>query len=395
MHEESLIAPLDMRSECVPKGPEIDPLPIAIFSPTISAGGSEKVLAMLASGFVGKGHPVERLVAHQRERQVCNDSTGNVLARGLGARRVLGTIGPLAKLLKNERPRCLLSSLTYANIVAIVAVLLSRSSVPVIVREAINVSAYAKLSSSRRNRILPWLVRLFYRHADVVIAPSEGVRDDLVRNLGVRSDKVKVIYNPVDTDAVKKASSLPLDHPWFRNKTVPIVVSVARLDESKDFETLVEAASIVNARQVVHFVVVGDGPERNRIESLIVEHGVNEVMHLVGHQNNPYRFIKQADLFVHASRAEGLPNVVIEALVLGQRIVSTDCPSGPREILEDGKHGRLVPMRDPSSMAIAILDALGSRDNVDYVLAVRRFSLERVIESYINVVKEVVADRRR
>lgn len=366
--------------------------PIAVFSPTLRAGGSEHVLGMLVRRLCERHCSVERVIAH-RERASSSEeecTEDGAVIRGLGASRMLGAVVPLARYLRQQRPRCLLSSLTYANILVIASAMFSRAGIPVIVREATTVTSYARISRSARNRLLPALVRRFYRHADRIIAVSEGVRDDLVDNLGVPAEKVRVIYNPVEAARLRGLADREVGHAWFRDRDCPLIVSVARLDESKDFDGLIAAVRLVNQQRPVRFVVIGDGPERRRIESLAAAHGVTDVLWLAGHQENPYQFLARADVFLHPSKVEGLPNAVLEALALGRPIVSSDCRSGPAEILMGGRYGRLVPVGDAKAMARAILDSLAAGPNRSAdASALARFDADRIVDAYLDVVSEV------
>jgi glycosyltransferase involved in cell wall biosynthesis len=362
---------------------------IAVFSPTLQAGGSEHVLGLLVKRLYERGQAVERVIAHQPLTPGIEDENG-AMVRGLGAKRMLGAIRPLTKYLVTHRPQCILSSLTYANILVIASAMLAGAGTPVIVREATTVTAYARISQSRRNSLLPMLVRRFYRHADQVIAVSQGVRDDLVDKLDVPSAKVRVIYNPVDLERVKRLAEQDLSHPWFCEPDCPVVVTVARLDESKDFDSLLSAVQRVNRTRAVRFVVVGEGPERSRIESLARHFEVADRIWLAGYQENPYRFVARADVFLHPSKVEGLPNAVLEALALERPIVSSDCDSGPREILLGGRYGSLVPVGDADAMAAAILEKLetGATHTVDADF-MTRFGIDHVVDAYLATFAEV------
>jgi glycosyltransferase involved in cell wall biosynthesis len=202
-------------------------------------------------------------------------------------------------------------------------------------------------------------IRLTYRRADQVIAVSEGVKDDLTANYGVPDGKVRVIYNPIDTDWICRqaaaAPSIALPEHY--------VLGIGRLVPGKNFRLLIEAyrASGIGEK----LVIMGDGPERSDLEKLISRLGLDEQVLLTGYVDNPYPVIKAASAFVSSSNSEGFPNALVEAMALGCPVVATDCEVGPMEILAArmgppcknvtlAEHGILVPTHSIELLAEGI-----------------------------------------
>ena len=171
-------------------------------------------------------------------------------------------------------------------------------------------------------------------------------------------ERVHVVYNPVVTEEMERKSREPVDHPWIGGDGPPVILAVGRLDAQKDFPTLLAAFARLLTRRPARLIVLGEGKKRPHLLSLARRLGVAEHVDFPGFADNPYAFMARASLFVLSSRREGLPTVLIEAMACGCPVVSTDCPYGPREILEDGRHGPLAPVGDAEALAAAMARTL-------------------------------------
>ncbi len=311
----------------------------------------------LAGGMARLGYDVD-LVLSRAEGGYLTEVDGAVRVVDLRAGRVLASLPRLVRYLRRERPTAMLSSLNYVNIVGIWARRLAGVPTRLVVNEQNTISFEAPHSRRRRQRMVPRLARRFYPWADDVVAVSEGAADDLVRAVGLPPDRVRVVHNPIVTPEFRRMAAEPLDHPWFGAGEPPVVVAVGRLTPQKDFPTLIRAVERVKRRRPVRLLILGEGPERSTLEGVIDELGLHDEVGLPGWVQNPYPYMAGAGVFVLSSRWEGLPSVLIEALYCGVPVVATDCPSGPIEILEGGKHGKLVPVGDLEALAAGIASAL-------------------------------------
>jgi glycosyltransferase involved in cell wall biosynthesis len=358
---------------------------IALFLPSLRGGGAEKVMVNLALGFVEQGLKVD-LVLAKAEGPYLSRVPEEVRVVDLGARRVLYSLPGLVRYLRRERPQAMLSALNYANIVAIWAKLLARVQTHLVVSEHNTLSCSTQNASSVRVKLLPLLIKIFYPYADAVVAVSHGVAEDLITMTGLPMEKVKVIYNPVITPELFAKAEEPLDHPWFRPGEPPVVLGVGRLTKQKDFPTLIRAFALVRKERPARLMILGEGEERPKLETLARELGIEEDFVLPGFVENPYKYMKRASAFVLSSRWEGLPTVLIEALALGVPVISTNCPSGPAEILEHGKWGCLVPVGEPHLLARAILEILQNDVRIpSHKTAWERFSKENAVIAYLQV----------
>ncbi|MEQ8752502.1 MAG: glycosyltransferase [Coleofasciculus sp. G1-WW12-02] len=356
---------------------------IAVYLRMLSGGGAERVMVNLTSGFVERGVKVD-LVLNIVEGPYLAQVPSEVRIVDLKDPRLLSGLPKLARYLRQEQPVALLSALHYNNEIAIWAKRLAGVSTRVVVSERNTLSIHARHQKDSE-RWSPILARLFYPWADGIVAVSHGVANDLSKVTGLSQSRIRVIYNPVNTSEVLKKAKEPVEHPWFAKGEPPVILGLGRLNKQKNFSTLIRAFSQVQQVQPCRLVIVGRGPERQKLNNLVRELGLEEDVTMVGFSDNPYAYMAQAKVFVLSSAWEGLPNVLIEAMVVGTPVISTNCPSGPVEILDNGKYGLLVPLGDIETMTKALLGVL-SGDSKSVVPAwLEQFTLESATEQYLDV----------
>ena len=297
---------------------------------------------------------------------------------------ILAAVPALADYLVRERPDALLSALSYSNLAALWARERARSPVRVVISERNTLSVRSAHARGLQWRVLPKVEARWYPRADAILAVSEGVADDLARTTGLARERIIVTYNPVDTAAVESAAREPVEHPWLRPGEPPIVLGVGKLKPQKGFDVLLRAFARVRAARPARLVILGEGPQRRALEQLARELGLSAGdLALPGFVANPYAWMARSAVFALSSRWEGLPNALIEALACGCAVVSTDCPSGPAEILDAGRLGPLVPVDDPGALATAIERALAPSDPSARRARARDFAIERVAPRYL------------
>ena len=328
---------------------------VALFLPSLRGGGAERVMMDLSRAFADAGRAVDVVVLN-RLGALSDDLGPGVRLVDLDRRRAALALPALVRYLGRNRPKALLSTLEHTNVMAVLAARLV-GGIRVVVREA-NTPSSDLAGMGTKGRALRAAMRWAYRRADSVVAVSRGVSDGLVSALGLRPDRIRVIFNPVLTPRVLEGARAVPDHPWFADGETPVVLGVGRLSEQKGFDVLLRAFADVRARERCRLVILGDGPLREGLVDLAVELGVREDVDLPGFAANPFAHMARCGVFVLSSRWEGLPNVLIQALASGAQVVATDCPSGPSEVLDDGRYGRLVPVDDVAAMAAAIAEAL-------------------------------------
>ena len=357
---------------------------VAIFTANMDGGGAERAMLKLAGGIADQGYDVD-LVLSRAEGHYLREVPDSVRIVDLHARRVVSSIPGLVRYLRRERPSAMLTSMNYVNVVGIWARTIARVDTRLIVNEQNALSLEAAHSPRLRHRLMPRLIRRFYPWADGVTSVARGTADDLVRAAGVSPDLIEVVHNPIVTTELRELVAEPLDHPWFGPEQVPVVLGVGRLAPQKDFGTLIRAFARVVARRPCRLMILGDGPERASLEALVSEHGLTGSVDLPGWVSNPYAYMARAGVFVLSSRWEGLPSVLIEALFCQVPVVATDCLSGPREILDGGRYGALVPVGDEETLAAAIESALAGDLLAPPAESWEPYEQETVVKRYLQV----------
>jgi len=355
---------------------------VALFLPALTAGGAERVMLTLGRALLSKGFAVDVVVARAVGGYLSDVPPGARLI-DLRARRTMLSMPALVRYLRRERPRVLLSALDHANVMAVLAARLARSGTRTVVSAHSTPSLMTKVLPAGQRRMELLMLRLSHRFADGVVAVSHGVADDLSRTLGVPRDRITVIYNPVVTPELRQAASDPVPHPWFRPCEPPVILGVGRLATEKDYATLIRAFALLRHQRPVRLMILGEGPERSQLERLVAELGVSEYVTLPGFVPLPYAYIARAAVLALSSLTEGLPTVLIESLALGTPVVSTDCESGPREVLQHGRLGRLVPVGDAQGMAREIASVLSLPRPVVRDDAWRPFSIQTAVDAYV------------
>jgi len=356
---------------------------VAIFIPSLRGGGAERVMVMLANEFASRGYEVD-LVLARAEGPYLSNVAENVRVVDLGASRVLTSLPRLVRYLRRERPYAMLSALNHANVTAILAKWIARVSTRIVVSERNNVSLSTQSAQGMMPRIVFRLMGWTYPHADGIVAVSSGVADDLAPAIGIARERITVIYNPV-MPVCEDHTETSYAHPWFAPGSPPVILGVGRLTEQKDFFSLIRAFAKVRIQYNCRLMILGEGELREELEDLVKSLGLDSDVALPGFVENPYFYMSRAAVFVLSSQWEGLANVLIEALACGCPVVSTDCPSGPSEVLENGKWGRLVPVGNVDALAEAVLATLTEDTHPDVVSRARDFCVEQAATRYLDV----------
>lgn len=353
--------------------------------PSLFGAGGQRSMLNLAHGLADRGHAVD-LVLAQVEGPFLAEVRRSVRVVDLKASRALTSLPALVRYLQHRQPEAMLSVFGYVNIIALWAWRLARAPTRLFVNEQNTVSFEAGNASSWRARLVPWLIKRFYPCANGIVAVSQGVRDDLAQLMNISRERITVIYNPAVVRAeVREKAEAPLDHLWFKPDQPPVLLAVGRLQVQKDYSTLIQAVAQVRQTRPVRLLILGEGNERPMLEALIKELGLEQDVNLPGFVMNPYAYMARASLFVLSSRWEGLPTVLIEALCCGAPVVSTDCPSGPREILRDGQYGQLVPVGESDALARAIETTLAGKTARPPSESWLPYELETVVNQYTNL----------
>jgi len=359
---------------------------IAIFSPSLAGGGSERVMLNLAFGFAEKGYSVD-MVLISANGQYLDKLHHRVRLIDLGARRIVATLPALINYLRENKPAALLSTQVHANVVALIAGLYPGVRTRILVREVTSPLRERARRKTLSTIALTYLSRYLYSRAFRVIAVCDDLKHQIAKERLIPLDKISVIYNPVRADKILEQSQEPAGHDWFDNPLQPILLSIGRLERVKDFASLIRAFALVRQNLEVKLVILGEGNLRGDLVKLTKSLSVSEDIDFPGFVSNPYAYLSRADAVVLSSLWEGLPNVLLEALVLGTPIVATDCDTGPREILRGGKDGILVAKNNAQCLADGIVTCLSTKSRAAAAPAsLRRFDFDHVVDQYLDLI---------
>lgn len=400
------------------------PQRVAFLLDNLNGGGAERVVLGMAAGFSALGYEVDLLVC-ELHGELCGsipegvnlvvlepvgklaglqwalrragwEGLGSVLFWLASARKIprsLRYIRAIAEYLQSRQPSVILAALRKSGISAVLAA--SSAGVQTRVYVGVQNALSYRSEQSRKNRkgqihsMVP-MFRYCFARAHGVIAASRGVAEDAISFLGLDPARVHVVYNPVCAPDESVDTEAPLSHPWFRAGAPPVILGMGRLVEQKNFPLLIRAFVAVRQHTDARLVILGGDKSsgdqmahQQELQALAVKLGVADDVALLGYQSDPHAFLRAARVFVLSSSFEGFGNVLVEALLAGCPVVSTDCPSGPAEILDDGRYGTLVPVDDVDSLAAAILASMNAPPEPDKLRQRgREFSLERAVAGY-------------
>jgi glycosyltransferase involved in cell wall biosynthesis len=357
---------------------------VTLLLPNLEGGGAERAFVDLANAFAARGIRVDFVLANCQGPYV-EELSSTVRVVDFGTTQWLPVLWKLVRYLKRERPDALLSGLDVANAVAIIASLFAGMLSRCVISQRAVVRPAWQIERPRTWRLWMLLFRLTYSRARLVICNSSAAAAECVRDLNVAPGKCVVVLNAVDVPQVTSLAGEKIDDGWFSPLAPPLLLSVGSLTPRKDMGTLIRTLAIVRRTRVCNLLILGEGSERVALEALVRELGLEEYVRLPGFVANPFPWMARADVLLSASLAEGCPNVIQQALALGTAVVATDCPGGTGEVLENGRWGRLVPMRDASAIAEATLATLLEPNHPDGRVRAQSFDSRRTAETYLQL----------
>ncbi len=356
---------------------------ICVVTPNFTIAGVPLAQIRFARAFANKGHDVDLIVGYIAPKYNFPD-VNNVRLIHLNRQQVRGMLLPLIGYLKKNKPDIVFSAEDHLNTITLFATIFSGSKTKISCSSRVTpFDTYSNILFSKR-WILKQLMRMVMPRANVLTCVSK----DMVEQYKTvfNSSPHVCVYNIVVDQHSQKKMQEPVDGNWFIDKSEPVIVAAGRLAPWKGFTDLILAIKELTKSRVARLVIFGDGPMRGELQTLIGELELNSVVKLFGYVENPLKYFSRADVFVLSSYVEGLPNVLIEAMMCGCTPVSTDCPTGPREVLQDDKYGYLVPVNDPVAMAAGIEKALESPISKTLLKeAISSFSEDAVINRHFEV----------
>lgn len=356
---------------------------VAVFAPSLALGGAQRAMVNIAAGMARRGIRVDLLLAEARG-PFLELVPSDVRIIDFRSRPAVTSLPRLLRYVRRERPDVLLSTLN-ASLTALLAKRLLGPGLRVVARYE-NTFSMVTRCSRLRTRCSTRAVGRLLPHADAVVAVSHAAADDLRLAVPGAAHLVRTAPNPVVTPALRSQARLPVEHPWFNDPGTAVMIAVGRLSDEKDYPTLLRAAARVVRSRPARLVILGEGPRRRELTALARELGITGRVDFPGFVSNPYAYMARARVLVSSSKYEGLPAVLVEAMACGTPVVSTDCPSGPGEILEDGKLGKLTPVGDWKALANAVEETLDAPPDSETLTAkARRYSAETAVDRYLQI----------
>lgn len=347
-------------------------------------GGVERMIANLTTAMAAMDIDLDLLLIKCDGPHVAGlpERANKILLR---TKHTATSVLEVAYYLRKHKPDALLAVKHRAIIAALQARAIARTNTPIGGRLGTTVSAaFENKSTARRDR---WYraMRHYYPKMNAIIPVSDGVGHDIADITGIPFTDMTVIRNPVITQKLLEDAKAPVNHAWLSDNSIPVITGAGRLTEQKDFPTLLKAIAVVNQSRPARLLILGEGADRAPLEQLASDLSIKECVDFVGFQSNPWSWMAKSDVFVLSSRWEGSPNSLSEALALGVPVVSTDCPSGPKELLQGGKLAPLVRMGDHIAMADAIIQMLDNPAPADILqLAVAEYRADYSARRYLN-----------
>jgi len=333
---------------------------IAVFLPRLEGGGAERTLLVLMRWWVRQGIRVDLLVL-QRQGAFSDEVPDGVRIVELGPARVRGAIVALARRIRSEQPDVVLACLNHTNVATVLAHGLAGTRTRVVLLQESSLPSTTTGASRGFSRLLRWCMAASYPWADVVVAPSGHIREELLSGLRLSPESIRHVPNPLATAAIQRQAVEPSGLAWLDNKQLPVVLAAGRLVPVKGFDVLVAALARLQQTREFRAIILGEGEEHATLQAHIDGAGLSHRVILAGFASNPFSAMARADVFVLPSRDEPFGNVLLEAMALGVPVVASRCPGGPSDILERGRWGHLVPPDDPEALAEAVLDVLDGR----------------------------------
>lgn len=328
---------------------------ISVMAGRYALSGVPLAQMRFARALAARGHDVDLLIGMVNPGNIPPTPAG-VEVRVLGKHRVISMLVPLVRYFRRDDPDVVFSAGDHLNAIVLLAALIAGSKAKISCSSRVTpFDTYSNVPFSK-GWILKLVMRAVMHKADALTCVSRDMVDQY--RLVFRSSPHRSVYNIVDDAHSRRLMNESVDDPWLLQKQGPILVAAGSLEPWKGLSDLIVAMTHVPESRMAKLIILGDGSLRGELQALIAELGLEGRVKLVGYVDNPLKYFRHADVFVLSSRVEGLPNVLVEAMMCGCTPVSTDCPTGPREVLADGKYGYLVPVADPVAMAAGIARAI-------------------------------------
>lgn len=351
-----------------------------------AGGGAERITILLANELIEKGYEVVFFVKFNNgELKDSLNKKIKVIELATKSDSKINVLLNLVKQFKKNSYEKIFGVSLGMSTFAILAKVLSKSIDNII--PVIHISYVNNISNSEKIKLK--IMKLLDKYTYKTIVVSKEARNAYIKATGINDNKVITIYNPVVNDEIKLKMLKKPEHPWLLNHNIPVIIAAGRLTEQKNYFLMLKVISNILKRKEIRLIVLGKGELHDRLLNYTKELGIEEYVDFYGFTNNPYSFFYNSDCYLMTSHYEGLPTVLIEAMACGCPIVCTDCPSGPREILEEGKYGYLIPVEDIKTLEKCIIETVNGNRCKSWKLMKRAefFTVKKAVKEYIDIIE--------
>ena len=359
---------------------------IALFFDGFEQGGIGRINLILAEQFIARGYTVDLIVQRNDGPRAMNVPKGcNILTmHGVGA---VGIVKFVFRYVRQYKPNAIIVSNLLPSALVCLGALFSRYNIKILAVNhgdmRVELASLHKLS--RQRILLSYLLKAVIYKRVTIASVSAGAADSIAIVTGIPRSEIIVLHNPVTLTSEGFGDDDYALYQWWSTAEIKLL-SLGRICPLKDYETMINAIGLLAEHSEVKLVIVGDGPDRGHLESVVDDVGLSKNIKLVGYRGNPSPFLQAADMLVSTSLTEALPVSIIEAMFFGTKIVVTDCPSGPREILLDGRLGQLVPVKNPSAFAAAVLQEHNTKRDAEVLYRrAQDFNVNKCVDRYLGV----------
>jgi glycosyltransferase involved in cell wall biosynthesis len=373
------------------------PLKVTFAIPSLAGGGAERVAVQVLNALDGERWD-RSIFLFERTGPYLADLSPSIRVHAPAAASRLGRWRALRRFIRSERPHVIVAFLSYLSVLSAARAAAVGSRVVFAIGTPVTAFLADKdyrWSGAFSRRLFSRAMRIGISFADLIVATSRGVADDLVEAFGGTHRRVRIVHNPVDVAAVATAAREPIDEGDAARWQAPVIVAAGRLAEAKNYPLLIEAFAILRQRTPASLFILGQGDQEAAMRALIADRSLTECVHLCGFRRNPWSYMARADVFALTSRYEGFGNVLVEAMACGVPVVATASP-GTREIVTSGADGLLVERHEPAAFASAlarVLDDPALRRCMAETAGrhAEQYRTESIGQAYDRVLSEVVA----
>ena len=359
---------------------------VVFILPDLRAGGAEKVCINLATDWITKGYSITFVLMNKQGDYLKNISK-QIKIISLKKKKLSQMFFPLVSFFYKFKPDIIFAQMWPLTSITVLSWLFSFKIGKLFLVEHVHLSSSVEKEIFFPKKIFEIIVKSTFFFAEKIIVVSNGVKKDLLQISSNLKGRIKVIYNPLIIQKKKIKNKSFLKKKIWGKKIKYRILSVGSLKIQKDHFNLIEAFSLINFHKKCKLIIIGNGPLKNDLIKFVKLKKLDKNIIFINFESDLQIYYETADLFVSSSKWEGFSNVIAESIGFGLPVVSTDCKSGPSEILKKGKYGTLVPIENPQKLSLAIIKNLKKKHNKNLLIQRSKiFNIEKISNQYLDLI---------